>query len=156
MKDEDKPVGIALEAGGPGDIVRVQIGGGPLPIDAVGRDVDPYRWTPAKDTRPRHFYCKSLVEFASASVKPDGPAACGDIAEGLNRLSASLRAFRAGSEDVRAAWAALKSQQVGILRMALAWDAVRRHPGRSQLASPGTRKKRGGGHRGGPATKGRR
>lgn len=83
----------------------------------------------------------------SVSYKPDSNATGAEILEGLNTAADAIREMSRRGDEARAAWMALEPRRAKILRLALAWEAVRRHPGRSKLANPGTRKKRGGGHK---------
>ena len=68
-----------------------------------------------------------------------------DINEAFDRLASSVAGL--GDAFQHPAWLVMAPERARILRAGLAYEAVRRRPGRSKLAAPGTRRKRGGGHK---------
>lgn len=155
----DVPIGIALETGGSGDIVRMRMLTNEEQ-DAFVPLSPGYRWEPVNDARPHHSVCIDVPSGESRQFRAHmvGKSITGAevVIEALNAAYDSAREMAKRRDEARASWLALEPRRVKILRMALAWEAVRRHPGRSQLANTGARKKRGGGHRSHLSTRRRR
>ena len=69
------------------------------------------------------------------------------LREAVDGLAESMAQLAAGFHQPRANWLVMAPELVRLFRKALAYDEIRRKPGRSKLAAPGTRRKRNGGHR---------